>query len=44
MAWADDNLPLGMEDIILDYYSYEEETYTTITEVTDNYELKTIVV
>lgn len=44
MAWADDNLPLGMEDIILDYYYPKEETYTTITEVNNNYELKKIVV
>lgn len=45
MAWADDNLPLGMEDLILDYYySNEEETYATITKVNDNYELKKIVV
>lgn len=43
MSWADDNLPLGMEDFILDYYS-EEETYTTITEVTNDYELVEIVV
>ena len=44
MAWADDNLPLGMEDVILDYYSEENNYYTTITEISDNYELKTIIV
>ena len=43
MSWADDNLPLGMEDMILDYYE-ENNYYITITEVTDDYELKTIVV
>ena len=45
MSWADDNLSLGMEDLILDYYYSEENNYyTTIIEVNDNYELKTIVV
>ena len=45
MSWADENLPLGMEDFILDYYYSEENNhYTTITEISDNYELKTIVV
>lgn len=44
MSWADDNLPLGMEDMILDYYFEENNYYTTITEVSDNYELKTIIV
>ena len=43
MSWADDNLPLGMEDIILDY-SEENNYYTTVTEISDNYELKTIIV
>ena len=43
MSWADDNLPLGMEDMILDYYE-ENNYYITITEITDDYELKTIVV
>ena len=43
MSWADDNLLLGMEDMILDYYE-ENNYYITITEVTDDYELKTIVV
>lgn len=43
MSWADDNLPLGMEDMILDYFE-ENNHYITITEVDDNYELTTIVV
>ena len=43
MSWADDNLPLGMEDMILDYYE-ENNYYTTITEVDDDYKLTTIVV
>ena len=43
MSWADDNLPLGMEDMILDYYE-ENNYYITITEVNDDYKLTTIVV
>ena len=43
MSWADDNLPLGMEDMILDYYE-ENNYYTTITEINDDYKLTTIVV
>ena len=33
MSWADDNLPLGMEDMILDYY--EENNYYTVPETED---------
>lgn len=43
MSWADDNLPLGMEDMILDYFE-ENNYYITITEVDDDYKLTTIVV
>ena len=43
MSWADDNLPLGMEDMILDYYE-KNNYYITTIEVTNDYELKTIVV
>lgn len=44
MSWADDNLPLGMEDMILDYYFEENNHYITITEIDDDYKLTTIVV
>lgn len=43
MSWADDNLPLGMEDMMLDYFE-ENNYYTTIDEVDDDYKLTTIVV
>ena len=42
MAWADDNLPLGMEDLIND--SYNNEYYTTIDLITVDYELKKVIV
>lgn len=43
MSWADDNLSLGMEDMILDYFE-ENNHYITIIEVDDDYKLTTIVV
>lgn len=41
MSWADENLPLGMEDLIEDTF---DEGYTIITKITDNYEIKKIII
>lgn len=42
MSWADDNLPLGMEDLIND--SYNNEYYITTNIITSDYELKKVIV